>query len=126
LQWKDAGEKKWAENAVWQRTTHIVRYSLVFVDEGWARQFAGVASTTIAYKIRIWTLEDLTPSTTTALDWIKAFYLIRKSTQEEVGSEFWKKKGLPTSGASMALHRYPPRESYSFMNRSSDPVFKME
>ncbi len=63
-----------------------------FVDEGRARQFAGVASTTIAcYKVRIWTLEDLTISATIALDWIEAFYLIRKFTQEEVGSEFWKK-----------------------------------
>ncbi len=26
----------------------------------------------------------------------------------------------------MALHRYPPRESYSFMKRSSDPVFNTE
>jgi hypothetical protein len=63
-----------------------------FVDEGWARHFAGVAPTTIAHKVWIWALEDCTPSATTARDRVEALYLIRKPTQEEVGSGFWKKR----------------------------------
>ena len=62
-----------------------------FVDERWARHFAGVASTTIAHKVRIWALEDSNPSTATATarDRVEALYLIRKSARDEDGSGFF-------------------------------------
>ncbi len=83
-------------------TTHQPHSTVLpcIVDEGWARQFACGAFTTIAYKVRIWTLEELTASATIARDRVEAFYLIRKSTQIEVGSGFvWWKKRVVNQGS---------------------------
>ncbi len=93
---KGRRERERERERIQSLTTHRPHCPVLrrFVDERRAGHFAGLASTAIAHKERVWTLELLTlPSAATVLSQRReAFDLIGQSTEEEGSRGFWEKR----------------------------------